>query len=1008
MPIQKLETNNVLKEWLDTINAMIDNNVEVEASVANKVDKVTGKGLSTEDFTTALKTKLEEGTFESIEASSITVPIDDDESVTITEDGANFIYRGGGYDFPQSTIIDGKGITIKFDVNPNDVTTIDSFGVDTTGNITASGLVISDGDGGTAFSVGETIHIGDGYSIVSNDELTIDADVHVTGDLTVDGVINAAISGNAETATKLATAGKIVLAGDASGTVSFDGSDTVLEVTVLDDSHNHTIANIDNLETTLNAKANIASPTFTGKPQAPTAATSTNSKQIATTAFVHSVIAEKIAASDAMIFKGTIGDGGTVTALPDEHSTGWTYKVITAGTYAGVKCNVGDMIVCLIDGTAPADSDWTVIEGNIDGAVTGPTSSVDANVVIFDGVSGKVVKDSGFTIAKSVPADAKFTDTTYTASNGITLDGTNFTNSGVRDISSGLTDGVITVDVNGAIKDISVGGLKSAAFTESSEYAPISHVTATANNESLGHVKLSNAVDSTSGETEFVAATPKAVKTAYDLANAALPKTGGTITGDLTVEGTITANIEGNADSATEAEKLSTARTIAFAGDVSGSVSFDGSKDISVEIAVADDSHNHTIANVDNLETTLNTKANIASPTFTGTPKAPTAADGTNTTQIATTAFVTSAVSKAVDGVVISPETAVVGNIAVFNDTKGDSIKDSGFSIAKSVPADAKFTDTTYTVGTTSYSGTTKLYTGTGSNTDGTITQKAITDTFLTNQDFEDYKNSEEVVEASDVSWNTASVIAKDSIVTIPDDVLYPYGMNAIIVSVDGVVLSKGTHYEEVGTTVGDFSSKIKFLFDIEADSTINVWVSPQAKVYGSWEYIQNSIETTYTNVELCRQYADSLNASLLAPLASPILTGTPKAPTAADGTNTTQIATTEFVNNTINNVLSKGVFGSVIPLSGSTIDVSLGSCFTKTITGTTSFDITGCPAGKSAIFTLVLTNGGSKTVTWASSVKWADDEVPELTASGTDILTFITVDGGTTWYGTPSVINAL
>ena len=33
-------------------------------------------------------------------------------------------------------------------------------------------------------------------------------------------------------------------------------------------------------------------------------------------------------------------------------------------------------------------------------------------------------------------------------------------------------------------------------------------------------------------------------------------------------------------------------------------------------------------------------KANLASPTFTGTPKAPTAAAGTNTTQIATTAFV--------------------------------------------------------------------------------------------------------------------------------------------------------------------------------------------------------------------------------------------------------------------------------------------------------------------------------------------------------------------------------
>lgn len=41
--------------------------------------------------------------------------------------------------------------------------------------------------------------------------------------------------------------------------------------------------------------------------------------------------------------------------------------------------------------------------------------------------------------------------------------------------------------------------------------------------------------------------------------------------------------------------------------------------------------------------------ATISSPTFTGTPLAPTAASGTNTTQIATTAFVRSEVAALVD-----------------------------------------------------------------------------------------------------------------------------------------------------------------------------------------------------------------------------------------------------------------------------------------------------------------------------------------------------------------------
>lgn len=46
----------------------------------------------------------------------------------------------------------------------------------------------------------------------------------------------------------------------------------------------------------------------------------------------------------------------------------------------------------------------------------------------------------------------------------------------------------------------------------------------------------------------------------------------------------------------------------------------------------------------------IKTKAPITSPTFTGTPKAPTAAVGTNTTQVATTAFVQSAVAAASTG----------------------------------------------------------------------------------------------------------------------------------------------------------------------------------------------------------------------------------------------------------------------------------------------------------------------------------------------------------------------
>lgn len=87
---------------------------------------------------------------------------------------------------------------------------------------------------------------------------------------------------------------------------------------------------------------------------------------------IYDYVGDAIAASDAMIFKGTIGTGGTVTALPTTYKTGWTYRVITAGTYAGQKCEVGDLIIALVDrdGTGNLDSDWTVAQTNIDGAIT--------------------------------------------------------------------------------------------------------------------------------------------------------------------------------------------------------------------------------------------------------------------------------------------------------------------------------------------------------------------------------------------------------------------------------------------------------------------------------------------------------------------------------------------------------------------------------------------------------------------------------------------------------------
>lgn len=58
------------------------------------------------------------------------------------------------------------------------------------------------------------------------------------------------------------------------------------------------------------------------------------------------------------------------------------------------------------------------------------------------------------------------------------------------------------------------------------------------------------------------------------------------------------------------ANKLTTARNIALSGGVTGNVEFDGSSNVTIVSSVADNSHNHTIANVTNLQTTLDSKQN--------------------------------------------------------------------------------------------------------------------------------------------------------------------------------------------------------------------------------------------------------------------------------------------------------------------------------------------------------------------------------------------------------------
>ena len=85
------------------------------------------------------------------------------------------------------------------------------------------------------------------------------------------------------------------------------------------------------------------------------------------------------------------------------------------------------------------------------------------------------------------------------------------------------------------------------------------------------------------------------------------------------------------------ADRLTTARNISIGGDVTGSVSFDGSANVSITATVVDDSHNHVISNVDGLQTALNAKLDSSAyetPAITSDGATPTLNSGITAAEI--------------------------------------------------------------------------------------------------------------------------------------------------------------------------------------------------------------------------------------------------------------------------------------------------------------------------------------------------------------------------------------
>ena len=301
------------------------------------------------------------------------------------------------------------------------------------------------------------------------------------------------------------------------------------------------------------------------------------------------------------------------------------------------------------------------------------------------------------------------------------------------------------------------------------------------------------------------------------------------------------------------------------------------------------------------IQTQLDAKSPTASPTFTGTPAAPTPTAGTNTTQLATTAFV----KKAVDD--------LIGGAGPALDTLNE--------LASAINNDASYASTISTALGLKAPLASPTFTGTVTLPDNTISNVMMKDDSVDTAEIKD--NAITNVKLADNAVDTAEI--KDSAVTsakIADGTI----VNADINASAAIALSKlatdplarANHTgSQTASTISDFTEAAQDaiggilgtgLTYNDSSNTITVdSTNIQLRVSGVSDteigYLDGVTSSIQTQLDL--NLASSIASTTYAPIASPTLTGTPAAPTATAGTNTTQIATTAFVKKSVDDLIN-------------------------------------------------------------------------------------------------------
>ena len=337
-----------LRYYHDKILALFATKTEV----GNKVDKVSGKGLSTNDYTTAEKNKLSgiatgaevnviesikvNGTAQTITSKAVDISIPTKLS-DLSNDGnfvtdASYVHTDNNYTAAEKSKL--AAIEASADVNVIEAVKRNGVALTVTNKAvdisvpTALSELTNDGNFVTDASY---VHTDNNYTTTEKNKLSniaAGAEVNQNAFSNIK-VGSTTVAADSKTDTVEFIGSGITITPDATNdTITFTVQATTVDSAMSSTSENPVQNKV--INSALANKANLASPTFTGTPKAPTATAGTNTTQIATTQFVTTAVANAIAGVTSISYQvvaslPATGENGVIYLVAHSHGTGDGY-----------------------------------------------------------------------------------------------------------------------------------------------------------------------------------------------------------------------------------------------------------------------------------------------------------------------------------------------------------------------------------------------------------------------------------------------------------------------------------------------------------------------------------------------------------------------------------------------------------------------------------------------------------------------------------------------------------